>query len=113
MTTGPIEFLSDGVIREVPESEFGGADGLIQPAKDVEMPSAPEAQGGHSDEALYEHERNSMAARYGTVALSVREAITGEPDTPDVMFDPATGRQLPVEWSEDGLSAKPSDLKPL
>lgn len=112
MTNGPIEFLSDREAHEVPDSEFGGADGIIQPRRDEPVPAAPEVEGGHSDEALYQHELNSMAARIAKQPLSARESLTGEPDTPDIMFDPASGRQLPVQWSEDGLGAKPSDLKP-
>lgn len=35
MSDGPIEFLSDQEPHTVPASEFGGADGLIQPAPHV------------------------------------------------------------------------------
>lgn len=115
VSTGPIEFLGDSAVHEVPETEFGGGDGLIQPTKTDPMPGAPEAEGGHSimgDDGSALSERNSVAARVARAPLSLREQITGEPDTPDVMFDPHTGVALPPNWKVNGLSAKLSDLKP-
>lgn len=41
MNNGPIEFLSDRAAHGVPVSEYGGADGLIQPRP--HEPSASEA----------------------------------------------------------------------
>lgn len=116
MTTGPIEFLSDaGPAHEHPATEYGGADGLIQPAKDEILSGDPEASGGHSvmgSQAEVQGERSSMAMRAAMAPLSLREQKTGEADQQGVMVDPATGMQVPQDWAVDGESGKPSDLKP-
>lgn len=115
MVQGPIEFLGATEAHEVPATEFGGEDGLIQPAKDDTLPGAPEAEGGHSimsDDKQALSERIGVAARVASKPLSVREQITGEPDTPDEMFDPHTGVQLPPDWKVNGVGAALSDMKP-
>lgn len=113
MSTGPIEFLGGGSVHEVGATEMGGADGLIQPRKDGLMEGAPEAEGGHSIMGVgAEGERSSVAARVAGKHLSLREQITGEADTPDVMFDPVTGVALPPDWKVNGVGAALSDLKP-
>jgi hypothetical protein len=113
MSSGPIEFMGATEDHSVPATEYGGADGLIQPSKADTLTGAPEAEGGHSimsDDAT--GERNSVAARVAGAPLSAREQVTGEADTPDVMFDPETGVQLPADWKQNGLTTKLSDIKP-
>jgi hypothetical protein len=39
MPTGPIEFLSYRANQRIPATEYGGADGLIQPAAHTMTPS--------------------------------------------------------------------------
>lgn len=114
MSSGPIEFLSDVEGHDVPATEMGGADGLIQPAKvgEGEFAGAPEAQGGHSDEALYEFEKSGIAGRAAGVPLVVAEQRSGESLTGEVVQDPVTGRTLKPDQLEDGLAANLSDLQP-
>lgn len=115
MSSGPIEFLGAGESHEVPPTEFGGGDGLIQPRKTDLMPGAPEAEGGHSimsDDKQALSERIGVAARVAMQPLSPREQVTGEADTPDEMFDPHTGVQLPPDWKVNGVGAALSDMKP-
>jgi hypothetical protein len=66
MTSGPIEFLSESPAHEVPASEYGGADGLIQP----------------SPHEMTASEVNSAMAR-AAMSNVVRED--------DVIVDPHTG----------------------
>ncbi len=115
VSTGPIEFMGESAAHEVPETEFGGGDGLIQPRKTDLLPAAPEAEGGHSimsDDKQALSERVGVAARVAMAPLSLREQITGEPDTPDEMFDPHTGVALPPDWKVNGVGAALSDMKP-
>jgi hypothetical protein len=65
-----------------------------------------------SDDKQALSERNGVAMRVASRPLSAREQVTGEADTPDVMFDPETGVQLPADWKVNGLAGKLSDMKP-
>lgn len=117
MTTGPIEFLSDsGPAREVPSTEFGGADGLIQPANDTRLNGDPEASGGHTLESGRREESSEVAgiiARDAMRPLSPTEGWTGVASTEDVV-DPVTGRVAPSTVNKAGGTGvgELSDLQP-
>ncbi len=66
MSNGPIEFLSDRPLQETPSSEYGGADGLIQPPPHDLTPS----------------ETNAAITRGSLSAV----------DNGDQIIDPLTGR---------------------
>lgn len=96
MTNGPIEFIGEGDGEHaVPATEFGGADGLIQ----------PESVGGadaHVD--LSAAEGAGILARAMGVPLSGGaggEGFTGVSATGDVIQDPVTWRVL-----EDDMNSK-------
>lgn len=120
MSTGPIEFLSDGVIQEVPDSELGGADGLIQPERPEVLKGDPDASGGHVlDGALGDRqvvsERAAVIARAAVVPLSPGEQVSGVSDTAEDVVDPHTGRVLTADAigrASDPASGELSDLKP-
>lgn len=101
MSGGPIEFLGDrGPAHLVPGTEFGGADGLIQPVrKDGAFVGAPEAKGGHdlelSDDRLVVSEVSGILKRAGLRVGSLRQQQTGEPDDASMVADPVTGRLAP------------------
>lgn len=120
MSTGPIEFLSDTVIQEVPDTEMGGADGLIQPEKPEALKGDPDASGGHQlsgdrEDRLIVSERAQILARIAGVPLNGREAVTGVSDTAEDVVDPVTGRSLDgtaIGKASDGTPGELSDLKP-
>ena len=116
MTVGPIEFLSDsGPPHEVPDTEFGGADGLIQPEKEDRLVGSPDSSGGHtleSDRREVIGEIAGILARNGMQPLSPSVGWTGVADTEDVI-DPVTGRVVPVDYNKlGGQPGELSDLKP-
>lgn len=96
MTNGPIEFLSDSEGHEVPSSEYGGADGLIQPGQ-------VEGRDAHTE--LTQSEVLGIASRRARVPLVGREQI-GEYNAGEVVADPHTGRGLPPDASSD-VTGKP------
>jgi hypothetical protein len=125
MTNGPIEFMGEGELREVPSTEMGGADGLIQPTDDRELRGDPEASGGHdleSDKRQALSEVSGILRRRAAVPLTGREQLgevepgmfgdeegTGEP------VDPVTGRKAPASRNvaSGGVGSKElGDLKP-
>lgn len=113
MSTGPIEFLDEEGPRKVPDSEFGGADGLIQPARDDgTFAGSPESKGGHDDDALTPSELRGMVTRRADVPLSGVEARDGVSADGELVVDPATGRVVPLDRLEDGTSARLSDMQP-
>lgn len=126
MTTGPIEFVGDsGPPREVPATEVGGADGLIQPANDVPLSGDPEASGGHdleSDKADTLGEINAMMARRAMTPLVGREQLGvaepgmfGDVEGTGEVIDPATGRAVPASRNQEsgGVGSRElGDLKP-
>lgn len=109
MSSGPIEFLSDEPDRHVPATEYGGADGLIQP----EWPGGFEGEGqeGHT---VNEKESLGIRARRANVPLMPREGSTGEV-VGDEVVDPVTGRVVPVDLVSGDVTGDGgtlSDLKP-
>jgi hypothetical protein len=66
MSNGPIEFMGEGPAHEVPASELGGADGLIQPPP---------------------HEMTASEANAAIMRASLSPVDSG-----DQVIDPATGR---------------------
>ena len=113
MSTGPIEFLGESAGHDVPDTEFGGADGLIQPAReDGRFAGDPASKGGHDDDALTASELRGILARVAGVPLSGVEGRDGVSLTGEDVVDPLTGRAVPIDRIEDGLSALPSDQKP-
>lgn len=105
MSNSPIEFLDEEPGHDVPRTEMGGADGLIQPEMSETMEGAADAQGGHvlGNEAVggrVNREVARMMARKAMRPLSSREAWTGEPDDGEEIVDPRTGRVVPPERNE-------------
>jgi hypothetical protein len=116
MTTGPIEFLSDpGPAHEVPDTELGGADGIVQPEKAERLSGDPEASGGHTLEGVNREKVSDVArimARRGLTPLSAREGWTGVADT-EIVTDPVSGREVPESMNKaGGTKGELSDLKP-
>jgi hypothetical protein len=110
VSTGPIEFIGESAGHEVPDTEFGGADGLIQPAReDGLFRGDPAARGGHDDDALTASELRGMVVRRGMVPLDGVEGRDGVSATGEDVVDPHTGRAVPIDRIEDGLSVLPSD----
>lgn len=103
VTQGPIEFLSDsGPAHEVPSTEFGGADGLIQPTNDVTLSGDPEASGGHTLEGGTREEQGEVAGIMARRALApvdvVNGVVLGDVDgtlSQADPVDPVTGRVAP------------------
>lgn len=127
MTTGPIEFLDDsGPPHEVPSTEMGGADGLIQPESDVSLKGDPEASGGHtleSDKRLALSEVHGILARRGMTPLVGREqsgveepGMFGDVEGTGAVIDPVTGRAVPESRNQEsggiGATGELSDLQP-
>jgi hypothetical protein len=81
MSNGPIEYLGEPRDRRMPPSEYGGEDGLLQPAP--HEPTASEARG--------------MVARAAMRPLSPVEQRTGEVMGDAVLTDPHTGRPVSPE----------------
>lgn len=113
MSNGPIEFLGEEPVHEVPRTEFGGADGLIQPEDDTILPGGVEASGGHR---LDGDSREVIGERSAIMARAAREPVSGEAgrtgvDPDQTVVDPVSGRFLADSLSEDGLSARLSDLR--
>ena len=118
MTNGPIDF-GVGAVHEVPATEFGGADGLIQPESDVVLKGDPEASGGHtleSDKRQALYENAAILTRRAMVALPADVAGTGVETRwrDDEVVDPVTGRTADVGRNVAGGAGKGelSDLKP-
>ena len=110
MSSNPIEFLHDVPGHTVEPTEYGGSDGVIQPAL------TPRGDEGHS--VLTEGETSNVLARAGRVPLTPSEARSGvlDPGKEDgTVIDPVTGRVVDPDMNED-VTAKsggtPSDLKP-
>lgn len=119
MSTSPIEFLGDAPVHEVPTTEYGGADGVVQPERADVLASAPEAEGGHrldADTRRAVSERSVIAGRAARAPLVGSEQTTGESLTGEVVTDPVSGRVLPEPWADkvdgDGDGAGLSDLIP-
>jgi hypothetical protein len=119
-SSGPIEFLGeDGDPKIVPDTELGGASGLIQPARtDGAFLGSPESKGGHdlelSDDRQVMSEVNDMMGRVARVNGSLVEQQTGVADNPGVLADPHTGREVPDGKNKVGGQGKGelSALKP-
>jgi hypothetical protein len=120
MSQGPIEFLSGTVVQEVPDTEFGGADGLIQPDNDTILKGDPDASGGHklssdSPDRQIVSERADILGRVAGVPLVGREQTTGISTTGEDIVDPVTGRALDggsIGKASAVGSGELSDLKP-
>lgn len=102
MSSGPIEFLGEEHRSDMPDTEYGGHEGLIQP----EFTNGQEA---HTELSASEVAR--IMVRYGNQPLPPGTRSTGELDEP--MVDPATGRVIDEAVSEDvtGTGGKPSDMQ--
>lgn len=125
MSQSPIEFLGEEPGHDVPDSEYGGADGLIQPA----LPDPRGASGGpmlpgHDDDALMATREGAgemlgMMARRANVPLGSMEAVTGIAGAGNAgpggeVLDPETGRVVPVDANKTGGkgAGELSDQKP-
>lgn len=98
MSNGPIEFMGEEPGHDVPHSEYGGDDGLIQPEQPGVLRGDPAASGGHmltddAGERGIVGEKAAIAARVAGKPLSPREQVTGEADDED-LIDPVTGRSI-------------------
>ena len=78
MPTGPIEFMGERPVQFTPPSEYGGADGLIQPEPHVVTPS----------------EANAAIVRAGMA--------DGLDAFGEVIVDPASGRVVPDDLNRRG-----------
>lgn len=122
MSQSPIEFLGEEPAHELPSTEFGGADGLIQPL--VPPVRGLNALEGHGDEAFLGTregvgELNSMIMRRGSTPLDPTEAWTGVASAASMgpggeVMDPETGRLVPVDGNKPGGAGagELSDLQP-
>lgn len=72
MTNGPIEYLGERSDQRVPISDYGGADGLIQPPP------------------------HAMTAGEANAAI-VRAGMYGDELDDGIVVDPATSRVVPPE----------------
>lgn len=118
MSNGPIEFMGEEPGHDVPATEYGGDDGLIQPEQPAILRGDPSASGGHilSDDAgdvQRVYEKNSIAVRTAMQNGSLREQLTGEADNEEIV-DPVTGRQVGVGALKKGNGERGelSSLKP-
>lgn len=118
MTNGPIEFMGEEPGHDVPLSEYGGDDGLIQPEQPGILKGDPAASGGHvlTDDAgdvQRVHEKSSIAGRAAMQNGSLREQVTGVADSEEIV-DPLTGRQVGLGAIKKGGngSGELSSLKP-
>lgn len=116
--------------HDVPATEMGGDDGLIQPRKPELLRGDPLASGGHVlDGQAGNREQISDAdgvvRRAGMRPLSVAEQLTGVEDGAwvtkageegmgaDALVDPYTGRAASGEINKaGGVPGELSDLKP-
>lgn len=123
MTQNPIRFLSeDGDPKVLPDTEMGGASGLIQPALGQSLRGDPGASGGHDLEASDVREVIGEVAgivhRAAMRVGSTYEQTTGLPDSgDDVVRDPHTGRVAPDSKNKPGgevgaVKGELSSLKP-
>jgi hypothetical protein len=122
MSSGPIEFLSDGEVHRTDPGEYGGADGLIQPENSTLLRGDPEASGGHtldSDKRLQVSENRGIMTRRAMEPLPDSVGSTGVETRwgDDEIVDPVTGRTVAVPINKKGSggargSADHSDLKP-
>ena len=97
MSTGPIEFMGEGAVHEVPSSEYGGDDGLIQPSpEETGLVAGDGMPIGH--ELTPSEVAGIMARRAGT-ALVGREQYGELAD--EAIVDPHTGRALVGDESAD------------
>ncbi len=118
MSVGPIDFGGTPG-QDVPSTEYGGADGLIQPENAQELRGDPEASGGHtldSDkrQALSENAR-IMARRASTPLVGIEQlGEDGGAVWPVEVIDPVTGRVVPEDKNQEssGEPGELSDLKP-
>jgi hypothetical protein len=103
MSNGPIEFIGETSKDTMPDTEYGGRHGLIQPEF---------VDNGEAHSELTESEKSRIIARYGRKPLPVGTQTTGELDEP--ITDPATGRELDPADLQDvtGEGGKLSDLQP-
>lgn len=119
MSQNPIQFLhEDGDAKIVPDTELGGASGLIQPERgDGSFAGSPESKGGHdleqNDNRETVSEVSGMMHRVARVNGSLAEQRTGIPDTSGLLKDPHTGREVPDGKNKVGGEGKElSALKP-
>lgn len=103
VSTGPIEFLGEGPVQEVPDTEMGGADGLIQPAEPPggARTSADGMELGHTDDALTGGEIIGGNRRAAWLNGSYTEQVTGVADE-ETIVDPVTGRVMPERRNVSG-----------
>lgn len=99
MSNSPIEFLGEEPGHDVPATEYGGDDGLIQPEQPGVLRGDPAASGGHvlsedAGERGIVGEKNAVGVRAAMANGSLREQVTGEADDEEIR-DPATGRVVP------------------
>jgi|JI10StandDraft_1071094.scaffolds.fasta_scaffold68700_6 hypothetical protein len=77
MSNGPIEFMGESPDQHVPASDYGGADGLIQPPP------------------------HRMTASEANAAI-VRAGMYGDTLDDGIVVDPATGHVVPPELNQAG-----------
>lgn len=98
MPTNPIEFMGEEPGHDVPRTEFGGDDGLIQGEQPARLKGDPNASGGHvlddGPDRQVVSERAGIVARVAMEPLVGSEQSTGVSLTGEELRDPVTGRVL-------------------
>jgi len=97
MSTGPIEFIGEESRDEMPNTEYGGTHGLIQP-------EFVDGVGAHTE--LSGAEAARIMVRAGNVPTPLGWQRSGEDWTEGVVRDPRTGRIIDDGSSED-VTGKP------
>lgn len=97
MSTGPIEFLGEESRDEMPNTEYGGTHGLIQP-------EFVDGVGAHTELSASETAR--IMVRAGSLPTPVGWQRSGEDFTGGQTVDPRTGRLIDEGASED-VTGKP------
>jgi hypothetical protein len=105
MSVGPIEFMGEGAPHEVPRTEFGGDDGLIQPSPaEVGLVAADGMEIGHE---LDPHERGGVLMRSASEPNEVTARNEAEKSAEVLVTDPATGRAYDASTLSDEVTGKP------
>ena len=97
MSSGPIEFMGESSAHTVPESEYGGRDGLIQPGPDEVGLVGP-------DGMLIGHNLNASEAS-GAMSRHAHEPVyhkSGEDPVEVGVFDPVSGREVVESGAPEG-----------
>lgn len=103
MSNSPIEWMGEEPGHHVPDSEYGGASGLMQPEKTDVLSGDVAASGGHRVHDGIEREtvseRSAVGRRAAINPLGVAEGKSGIPNEDGVLRDTASDTVLDASWS--------------